>query len=37
VGATNANPTNKLTVDGIIDDAVVREIEKNGLIKRLYR
>jgi hypothetical protein len=37
VGATNTNPTNKLTVDDIVDDAVVREIEKDGLIERLYR
>jgi len=36
-GATNANSPSKLTVDGIVDGAVMREIEKNGLIKRLYR
>lgn len=36
-GATNANPPSKLTVDGIVDHAVVRGIEKDGLIKRLYR
>ena len=37
VGATNANPASQLTVDDIVDDAVVRAIERDGLIERLYR
>ena len=37
-GATNANPaSDALTVDDIVDDTVVRGIEKDGLIERLYR
>jgi hypothetical protein len=35
--ATNANPPSKLTVDGIVDDAVARGIEKDGLFERLVR
>jgi len=35
--ASSANPTSKLSVDDIVDDSVVREIEKEGFIDRLYR
>ena len=35
--ARAANPASKLTVDDVIDDSIVREIEKEGFIERLYR
>jgi hypothetical protein len=35
--ARAANPASKITVDDIVDDGVVREIEKEGVIERLYR
>jgi ABC-type nitrate/sulfonate/bicarbonate transport system substrate-binding protein len=35
--ARSANPASKVTVDDVIDDTVVREIEKDGFIERLYR
>ncbi|MGH7870775.1 MAG: ABC transporter substrate-binding protein [Candidatus Binatia bacterium] len=35
--ARAANPASKLTVDDVIDDSIVREIEKDGFIERLYR
>lgn len=35
--ARAANPASKLTVDDIVDDSIVREIEKDGFIDRLYR
>ena len=35
--ARSANPASKVTVDDLIDDTVVREIEKEGFIERLYR
>ena len=35
--ARAANPASKLTVDDIVDDSIVREIEKEGFIDRLYR
>lgn len=35
--ARAVNPASKNTVDDIIDDTVVREIEKEGFIDRLYR
>jgi len=35
--ARAANPASKLTVDDVIDDSIVREIEKEGFIKRLHR
>ncbi len=35
--ALAANPPSKLSVDDIVDDSVVREIEKDGFIDRLYR
>ncbi len=35
--ASAANPASKLSVDDIVDDSVVREIEKEGFIDRLYR
>ena len=31
-----ANPARTLSVDDIIDDSIVREIEKDGFIDRLY-
>ena len=33
----SSNPVSKVTVDDVIDDTVVREIEKEGFIERLYR
>ena len=33
--ASAANPPSKLSVDDIVDDSVVREIEKEGFIDRL--
>jgi hypothetical protein len=35
--ARSANPASKVTLDDVIDDTVVREIEKDGFIERLYR
>jgi ABC-type nitrate/sulfonate/bicarbonate transport system substrate-binding protein len=35
--ARSSNPVSKVTVDDVIDDTVVREIEKEGFIERLYR
>ena len=35
--ARAANPASKLTADDVIDDSIVREIEKDGFIERLYR
>jgi NitT/TauT family transport system substrate-binding protein len=35
--ARSSNPGSKVTVDDVIDDTVVREIEKQGFIERLYR
>jgi hypothetical protein len=35
--ARSANPTSKVRLDEVIDDTVVREIEKEGFIERLYR
>jgi hypothetical protein len=35
--ASCARPTSKLTVDDVIDDSIVREIEKDGFVGRLYR
>ena len=35
--ARSANPASKVTVDDVIDDTIVREIEKEGFIERLYR
>ena len=35
--ARSANPAGKVTLDDVIDDTVVREIEKEGFIERLYR
>lgn len=35
--ARAANPVSKLGVDDIVDDSIVREIEKDGFIDRLYR
>jgi ABC-type nitrate/sulfonate/bicarbonate transport system substrate-binding protein len=35
--ARAANPASKLSVDDIVDDSIVREIEKEGFIDRLYR
>ena len=35
--ARTANPASKLTNDDIVDDSIVREIEKEGFIDRLYR
>lgn len=35
--ARQTNPASKLTVDDVIDDGIVREIEKEGFIERLYR
>ena len=32
-----ANPASKLTDDDIVDDTLVHEIDKEGLIDRLYR
>ena len=35
--ARSANPASNVTLDDVIDDTVVREIEKEGFIERLYR
>jgi hypothetical protein len=35
--ARSANPAGKVTLDDVIDDTVVRDIEKEGFIERLYR
>ena len=35
--ARAVNPASKLTVDDIVDDSIVRGIEKEGFIDRLYR
>ena len=35
--ARSSNPVSKVTIDDVIDDTVVREIEKEGFIERLYR
>lgn len=35
--ARSANLAGKVTLDDVIDDTVVREIEKEGFIERLYR
>jgi NitT/TauT family transport system substrate-binding protein len=35
--ARAANPASKLSVDDVVDDSIVREIEKEGFIDRLYR
>lgn len=35
--ARAANPTSKITVDDIVDDSIVGEIEMEGFIDRLYR
>ena len=35
--ARSANPASKVTLDDVIDDTVVREIEKDGFIERFYR
>jgi hypothetical protein len=35
--ARAANPASKLSVDDIVDDGIVRELEKDGFIDRLYR
>jgi hypothetical protein len=35
--ARAANPASKLTVEDGVDDSIVREIEKEGFIDRLYR
>jgi len=34
--SAGGNPASKLGVDDIVDDSIVREIEKNGFIARLY-
>jgi hypothetical protein len=34
--ALRINPGRKLTVDDLIDDSLVREIEKDGFIDRVY-
>jgi hypothetical protein len=34
---TGASPRGKPGVDDIVDDSIVREIEKEGFIDRLYR
>jgi hypothetical protein len=35
--ARQANPASKVTVDDVIDDSIVREIEKESFIERSYR
>ena len=35
--ARSSNPVSKVTLDDVIDETVVREIEKEGFIERLYR
>ncbi|MGZ8433730.1 MAG: hypothetical protein ACXW6T_04990 [Candidatus Binatia bacterium] len=32
-----ANPASTLSVDDLVDDGIVREIEMDGFIDRLYR
>jgi len=34
--ALKLNPGSKVTVDGLVDDTIVREIEKEGFIDRVY-
>jgi NitT/TauT family transport system substrate-binding protein len=34
--ALKQNPASKVTVDGLVDDTIVREIEKEGFIDRVY-
>jgi NitT/TauT family transport system substrate-binding protein len=34
--ALKQNPASKVTVDGLIDDSIVREIEKEGFIDKVY-
>ena len=34
--ALKLNPTSKVTVDSLIDDSVVRELEKEGFIDKVY-
>ena len=34
--ALKLNPTSKVTVDSLIDDSIVRELEKDGFIDRVY-
>jgi NitT/TauT family transport system substrate-binding protein len=35
--ARSSNPASKLTVNDVVDDTIVREIEKQGFIAQLYR
>lgn len=35
--ARAANPASKLTVDNVVDDSILREIEKEGFIDRVHR
>jgi len=35
-GALKLNPASKVTVDSLIDDSIVRELEKEGFIDRVY-
>ena len=35
--APAVNPASKIAVNDIVDDSIVREIEKEGFIDRLYR
>ena len=35
--ARSSNPASKLTANDVVDDTIVREIEKQGFIARLYR
>ena len=34
--ALKQSPSAKVTVDGLIDDSIVREIEKEGFIDKVY-
>jgi hypothetical protein len=34
--ALKQNPGSRVTVDSLIDDSVVRELEKEGFIDRVY-
>ncbi|HXG50190.1 MAG TPA: ABC transporter substrate-binding protein [candidate division Zixibacteria bacterium] len=34
--ALKQNPTSKVTVDSLIDDSIVRELEKEGFIEKVY-
>jgi hypothetical protein len=31
------NPASTLTIDDVVDDSIVREIETGGFIERIYR